>query len=167
MNTVDTPLPGVSASNTSNSSLEAESRWSVARLAEARWRPPWSSCWGPGPHEARPTSGPASLMLSPSSMSSLVSSLSLLLLLFADGGNVSVVAVADQMSPNIRNTLYVTSSNLPSHLPLQCTRFTFTIPQLCSVLPLAFSPDPGTLHDGPPIECTSTSALQLPPCRPI
>ena len=106
MNTVDTPLPGVSASNTSNSSLEAESRWSVARLAEARWRPPWSSCWGPGPHEARPTSGPASLMLSPSpsSMSSLVSSLSLLL--FADGGNVSVVAVADQMSPNIRNTLY-------------------------------------------------------------
>ena len=105
MNTVDTPLPGVSASNTSNSSLEAESRWSVARLAEARWRPPWSSCWGPGPHEARPTSGPASLMLSPSSMSSLVSSLSLLL--FADGGNVSVVAVADQMSPNIRNTLYL------------------------------------------------------------
>ena len=166
MNTVDTPLPGVSASNTSNSSLEAESRWSVARLAEARWRPPWSSCWGPGPHEARPTSGPASLMLSPSpsSMSSLVSSLSLLLLLFADGENVSVVAVADQMSPN---TLYVTSSNLPSHLPLQCTRFTFTIPQLCSVLPLAFSPAPGPLHDGPPIECTSTSALQLPPCRPI
>ena len=105
MNTVDTPLPGVSASNTSNSSLEAESRGSLARLAEARWRPPSSSCWCPGPHEARPTSAPASLMLSPSpsSMSSLVSSLSLLL--FADGENVSVVAVADQMSPNIRNTL--------------------------------------------------------------